>query len=259
MIKFFSKYKVIFYFINVCLIFLYLFPGSIFGCIFLDDCKRQPQNTPDLAIISSNHFYAFLIISIVGFFTYSKKKDLKILKRNKVKYVFLPTYDQIFNFRTIKPIYLSKFAKKLCGKYRPGHFRGVINVVNRFLEIVSPKYIFLGEKDYQQLILIKEHIKKNNIKTKVIPCKTIREVNGLAYSSRNKSLSKSQFNLAGIVFKTIKKMMGKNSLKEIKFQLNKLGIKKIDYIEKIKIKNETRLFIAYYIRQTRLIDNIKLN
>jgi len=79
MIKFFSKYKVIFYFINVCLIFLYLFPGSIFGCIFLDDCKRQPQITPDLAIISSNHFYAFLIISIVGFFTYSKKKDLKIL------------------------------------------------------------------------------------------------------------------------------------------------------------------------------------
>ena len=79
MIKFFSKYKVIFYFINVCLIFLYLFPGSIFGCIFLDDCKRQPQITPDLAIISSNHFYAFLIISIVGFFTYSKKKDLKFL------------------------------------------------------------------------------------------------------------------------------------------------------------------------------------
>jgi len=79
MIKFFSKYKVIFYFINVCLIFLYLFPGSIFGCIFLDDCKRQPQITPDLAIISSNHFYAFLIISIVGFFTYSKKKNLKIL------------------------------------------------------------------------------------------------------------------------------------------------------------------------------------
>ena len=79
MIKFFSKYKVIFYFINVCLIFLYLFPGSIFGCIFLDDCKRQPQITPDLAIISSNHFYAFLIISIVGFLTYSKKKDLKFL------------------------------------------------------------------------------------------------------------------------------------------------------------------------------------
>ena len=79
MIKFFSKYKVIFYFINVCLIFLYLFPGSIFGCIFLDDCKRQPQITPDLAIISSNHFYAFLIISIVGFLTFSKKKDLKFL------------------------------------------------------------------------------------------------------------------------------------------------------------------------------------
>jgi hypothetical protein len=79
MIKFFTKYKIFFYFLNLCLIFTYLFPGSIFGCIFLDDCKRQPQITPDLAIISSNHFYAFLIISIVGFFTYSKKKNLKIL------------------------------------------------------------------------------------------------------------------------------------------------------------------------------------
>lgn len=79
MIKFFTKYKIFFYFLNLCLIFTYLFPGSIFGCIFLDDCKRQLKITPDLSMISSNHFYAFLIISIVGFLTYSKKKDLKFL------------------------------------------------------------------------------------------------------------------------------------------------------------------------------------
>tara|TARA_B100000035_G_C20820211_1_gene473895 strand:+ start:41 stop:439 length:399 start_codon:yes stop_codon:yes gene_type:complete len=79
MIKFFTKYKIIFYLTNICLIFLYLFPGSIFGCIFFDNCKRQLQITPDLAIISSNHFYAFLIISIIGFFTFFKKKELRFL------------------------------------------------------------------------------------------------------------------------------------------------------------------------------------
>ena len=67
------------------------------------------------------------------------------------------------------------FQKKLCGKYRPGHFKGVIDVVNRFLEIIKPRYIFLGKKDYQQLFLIKKHIDKNQIKTSVISCNTLRE------------------------------------------------------------------------------------
>ena len=79
MIKFFTKYKILFYTINFCLIFLYLFPGSFFGCIFLDNCKTQLQITPGLAIISSNHFYAFFLISIVGYFTFLKSKKIKFL------------------------------------------------------------------------------------------------------------------------------------------------------------------------------------
>ena len=79
MIKIFTKYKILFYTINFFLIFLYLFPGSFFGCVFLDNCKIQPQITPDLAIISSNHFYAFFLISIIGYFTYWKSKKIKFL------------------------------------------------------------------------------------------------------------------------------------------------------------------------------------
>ncbi len=79
MIKFFTKYKIVFYLTNICFVFIYLFPGSILGCIFLNNCKRQLQITPDLAMISSNHFYTFLIISIIGFFTYPKKKHSKFL------------------------------------------------------------------------------------------------------------------------------------------------------------------------------------
>ena len=80
MIKIFSNYKIIFYIINFFLIFLYLFPGSLIGLAINNDIKSQPQLTRDF-IISSNHFYVFLIVSIIGFFTYEKldqKKNLKI-------------------------------------------------------------------------------------------------------------------------------------------------------------------------------------
>ena len=80
MINFFSKYKIIFYFTNLTLVVLYLFPGSLLGCIFLKDCRIQPQITSDYIIISSNHFYAFGLITIVSFFTYINSKNLsKIL------------------------------------------------------------------------------------------------------------------------------------------------------------------------------------
>jgi VanZ family protein len=78
MINFFSKYKFIFYIINILLIFIYLFPGSIFGCILYDDCFLQPQLTPDF-IVSSNHLYAFLILSIIGFITFKNLKKFFLL------------------------------------------------------------------------------------------------------------------------------------------------------------------------------------
>ena len=102
------------------------------------------------------------------------KNDLKVLKRLKVNYLYKPNYDDIYKFKTKNKIFLDRSSKKLCGKYRKGHFKGVVNVVNRLLEIIKPKRIFLGHKDFQQLFLIKKHIKKNKINTKVVSCKTIR-------------------------------------------------------------------------------------
>ena len=94
MINFFNKYKIIFYFINICLIFIYLFPGSIFGCIFLKNCKVQPQITPDLAFISSNHFYVFVLVTAVGFQSFAKKNQTKFLI---VYLVFLSMILEIFH------------------------------------------------------------------------------------------------------------------------------------------------------------------
>ena len=200
------------------------------------------------------------------------KKDIQLLKKLKVNYLYLPTYSDIFSFKTKKNIFLHSFSKKLCGKFRPGHFKGVLDVVNRFLEIIKPKYIFLGIKDFQQCYLINKHILKKKINTKVIHCKTIREKNGVACSTRNNNLNKNQFKIASNVFrylKRIKKLAQKKisnfKIIKIKNDLIKLGIKKIDYIELYNLKTFKRpknkrekfkIFIAFYINKTRLIDNI---
>ena len=91
----------------------------------------------------------------------------------KVTYLYKPSYSDIYNFKTKNKIFLHPFSKKLCGKFRVNHFYGVVDVVNRFIEIIKPKKIFLGNKDFQQLFLVKKHIQKNGINTKVISCKTI--------------------------------------------------------------------------------------
>ena len=78
MIKFFSNYKIVFYFINFSLIFLYLFPGSLIGHVLYGSKKIQPQITPDF-IISSNHLYVFFLVSLIGFFTFSKQNQIKFL------------------------------------------------------------------------------------------------------------------------------------------------------------------------------------
>ena len=195
------------------------------------------------------------------------KEDLKILSKLKVDYVYLPNKKEIFSFNTKNKVFMDKFSKKLCGSFRKGHFEGVLDVVNRFLEIIKPKFIFLGIKDFQQLYLIKKHILKRKIQTKVISCKTIREKNGIACSTRNKNLNQKQLKIASKVYNYLSKIKN-NSFKKfsnIKNDLINFGVKKIDYIEcynlktlkKSKIVNKKyKIFIAYYLNNIRLIDNI---
>jgi len=200
------------------------------------------------------------------------KADIEELKKLKIHYLYLPTNTDIYSFETKNKIHVDKFSKKLCGKFRKGHFEGVLNIVNRFLEILNPKYIFLGIKDFQQLILIENHIKNNKLRTKVIECKTIRENNGVACSTRNLNLNNNELLIASSIYsylfklnKKIKKNYKLLRLKKIKKDLISLGATKIDYVENLCIKNfrknkklkkKFRLFAAYYINNIRLIDNI---
>ena len=114
------------------------------------------------------------------------KNDISIIKKLKVDYLYIPSKKQIYpNGRKIRILKLVPLSKKLCGKFRPNHFKAVADVIDRFIKIIKPKKIYLGEKDMQQLKIIEDFVKKNNIKIKVIGCKIIREKNGIAYSSRN--------------------------------------------------------------------------
>ncbi len=198
--------------------------------------------------------------------------DIKLLKKLRIDYLYIPTFKDIYGFKPKNKVFLDKSSKKLCGKFRKGHFEGVLNVVNRFIEIIKPRYIFLGKKDYQQLYLIKKHIKKRKIKLKIVECKTVRENNGIACSSRNLNLNKSQMIIASNIFhylRSLKKKIKKNyslfNINKIKKELIKLGASKIDYLENYNTKSfkkvkkphkKYNLFFAYYIKKIRLIDNI---
>ena len=202
---------------------------------------------------------------------YPKKlnKDIKILKKLKVDYLLLPKNNQIYKNKKNMKINLIKKDKVLCAKYRPGHFEGVLAVINQFLINIKPKFIFLGEKDYQQIILIKKFIKKK-FKTKIVKCKTVRLNNLVPYSSRNFLLSKKEIKNASFVSKCIRKFylsIKKNFNNRFNINIVKNDIKskkiKTDYFE---IRNKTNLsenfnsnnfkiFIAYYLNDTRLIDN----
>ena len=198
------------------------------------------------------------------------KKDISILRKYKVDYLYLPTTKQIYPSGSNKKIKISPFSKKLCGRFRPGHFEAVTDVIDRFIKIIKPSKIFLGEKDMQQLKIIEEYIYENQIKTKVVGCKTVREKNGIACSSRNFLLTPNHIDIASRVYKLLyqnKKLLitKKNILKKIKNKIFHLGVKKIDYIELVDINKQTKpfkknkkykLFIAYYLGTTRLIDNL---
>jgi len=198
------------------------------------------------------------------------KNDILLLKKLKVDYLFIPSSNQIYPTGPNKKIKISSLGKKLCGKFRPGHFRAVADVIERFIKIINPKKIYLGEKDMQQLKIIEHYVKKNYNKIKVIGCKTIRERNGIPCSSRNFLLSSNEKRIASEIYRLLinkKKYLIKKkiSLNKIKNKIFELGAHKIDYIKLLDINKiikpykrnkKYRIFIAYYLRSTRLIDNI---
>ena len=198
-------------------------------------------------------------------------KDLMLLKKLKVDYVYLPTVNQIYKKWKLSKISLNKSHKILCAKFRVGHFEGVLDIINRFVKLLSPKMLFMGEKDYQQFFLVKKFIEKE-YKTKVYSCKTIRDANKTALSSRNMLLNQIDINTSGLIANRLinlkikinkDKKKSKQLIQETKkYLINKFNIK-IQYLECRNIINLStnlqnrpfKIFVAYYLNNVRLIDN----
>ena len=125
-------------------------------------------------------------------------------------------------------------------KYRPNHFKGVVDVISRFIYLIKPRCIFLGKKDFQQLIIVKDFVDRNKFKVKVVGCKTVREKNGIAISSRNLLLSKKDITIASKIYKLIKAQKknitkNKKNINLLKKSITKMGIKKVEYLTSINI------------------------
>ena len=198
-------------------------------------------------------------------------KDIIILKKLKVDFVYLPSVNEIYKDHTFSKFKLRKSQQILCAKHRKGHFEGVLDIMNRLTKTILPKYIFMGEKDFQQLFLVKKILEKN-YKVKIISCKTIRNVNKVALSTRNFLLKNSSIIKAGFIAKKLIDLKSriikdkKNSqqlINNTKIDLVKNFDIKIEYLEtrnttnlSLNIINKNfKIFIAYYIDNVRLIDN----
>lgn len=208
------------------------------------------------------------------------EKDIELLIEADCDILFLPSVDEIYpNGTTNPPHYdLGYLETILEGFYRPGHFQGVCMVVQRLLEIVKPDNLYIGQKDYQQCMVIKRLIELMGLADKVHLniSPTLRETDGLAMSSRNMRLNEDERKKATAIFQTlsfIKENISKGKLDKLKMQaasmLSEQGFK-VDYVEiadagTLQIINEWDgkeklvALAAAFLNQVRLIDNIILN
>ena len=199
--------------------------------------------------------------------------DIAKLEKTSCDLLFLPEIQEIYPEDLLKQNIVKNFRGILCDKYRPGHFDGVTTVVDIFFSIIKPNASYFGEKDFQQIKIIQELVKIKNHNIKIVSCPSIRDDRGMSLSSRNSKFTNDQskiFNQLGSkIYEFInlcKKKSSNINFDDFKKQILENSINKIDYIE-IRNENnleitdvsyESRLFIALYIGEIRIIDNFKL-
>ena len=201
----------------------------------------------------------------------SMDEDIALLSKHGCDSVFIPDSSILENIKDIKA---PDTALYLCGRNRPGHFDGVLTIVNKLFEITKPTRSFFGKKDFQQLTLINNFVKENNLSTEIISVDTVRELNGLAMSSRNNRLSESDREKASKLYKALSLIkdnlnnLSKKMIKNYKDELIRQGFD-VDYLSicnPITLKDHVDfnsrpilVAIAASISGIRLIDNILID
>jgi pantoate--beta-alanine ligase len=212
---------------------------------------------------------------------YPRNLDLDVKLISKLEgniLIYAPEASKLYSGNiTSKNYSFGNIENEMEGKYRKGHFNGVGTVVNLLLRAVSPDYAYFGEKDLQQLQIVRKLVEIENLSVEIVGCSIVREKSGIAMSSRNKRLSPAQFEAAVVINKTLLEVKQKfdslsiSKLNElVKDQFLKNEHLKLEYFEVANVKtlktaknkfknNDYRAFIAVFAGKVRLIDNMALS
>jgi pantoate--beta-alanine ligase len=199
---------------------------------------------------------------------------LEICRKVGVDVVFAPSSQEMYKKENLTWVNVEKLTEPLCGRSRPGHFRGVTTVCAKLFNIVEPDVAYFGQKDAQQAIVIKQMVVDLNNRVEIVVCPTVRQADGLAVSSRNKYLSEQQKKDATCIYKSLKKCESlikagttdsKIIIGEMKKILNQVSSIEIEYISIVDVESLQELeritgkalaAVAVKIGSARLIDNI---
>lgn len=204
--------------------------------------------------------------------------DLELLKAVECNAVFIPSVDEMYpKTETLNHYNFGFLETVMEGMHRPGHFNGVGLILDKLFTLINPNKAFFGEKDFQQLKIVESLVKQNKFDIEIIGCPILREIDGLAMSSRNMRLTPDQRTEATFLYKTLKEaaVRSKNlNPYELKLWIENEFIQKTNFkLDYVEIANETdlmpiknwdlnlkpRIFIATFLGDVRLIDNLPLN
>ena len=203
------------------------------------------------------------------------EKDRSLAQREGVDIIFYPTVAEMYRKEYSTNVEVEKLSRGLCGSFRPGHFRGVASVVCKLFNIVKPHVAYFGQKDYQQLRIIKRMVEDLNMEVEIRECAIVREPDGLAISSRNFYLSSQEKEEALSLYRALKcaesLIKAGSSVSDVISEMEKIVKKerhaKIDYMEivdpltleevkTIRPGKKVLVALAVWIGNTRLIDNM---
>ena len=202
------------------------------------------------------------------------EKDVEICRRQGTDVVFNPSPDEMYRLPPLTFAEVTRVSEHLCGKFRPGHFRGVATVVLKLFNIVRPDRAYFGEKDMQQLAVIRRMVADLNIPVEIAAVPTIREPDGLAISSRNQHLNSAERKAAPVLYRALEEAVkrirsGERDASKVREAaiaiLESEPLVRIEYLEIVDpteiqplstISGPVRIAAAVWIGGTRLIDNV---
>jgi len=205
------------------------------------------------------------------------ERDRKLCEARGADLIFAPEVSEMYPERSLITFQIEKLADRLCGARRPGHFNGVVLVVSKLFNIVRPDIAVFGQKDAQQLIIIKRLVQDLNFPVRIISAPTVREPDGLAMSSRNVYLSPTQRAQSTVLYRALQKAKaliesGERDAKRVIAEMERViataSEAKIDYIEIVRVSDLqpiekldglVLIALAVYFGKARLIDNIILD